>query len=147
MFAAMNLDPEATSSPRLRVVELASAGTDVDVDLGPVVAVGSAADIATAHAQPWLERATFTLTEDSVDDRRVVTVASVAAATAELVQRVDRWPQAAATCDDVLRSLQTGHANMERAHHRIACLFDFAVGPRIQGLVGSSRTGVVAEHP
>jgi enoyl-CoA hydratase/carnithine racemase len=105
MFAAMNLDPEAASSPRLRVVELASAGTDVDVDLGPVVAVGSAADIATAHAQQWLERATFTLTEDSVDDRRVVTVPSVAACTEELVQRVDRWPQAAATCDDVLRSL------------------------------------------
>lgn len=104
MFAAMNPDPEAASSPRLRVVELSSAGTDVDVDLGPVVAVGSAAEIATAHAQPWLERATFTLTEDSVDDRRVVTVPSVAAAKEELVQRVDRWPQAAAVCDDVLRS-------------------------------------------
>ena len=104
----MNLDLEAASSPRLRVVELASAGTDVDVDLGPVVAVGSAADIATTHAQPWLERATFTLTEDSVDDRRVVTVPSVAASTEELVQRVDRWPQAAATCDDVLRSLHRG---------------------------------------
>jgi hypothetical protein len=105
---AMNRDPGAASSPRLRVVELASAGTDVDVDLGPVVAVGSAADIATTHAQPWLERATFTLTQDSVDDRRVVTVPSVAASTEELVQRVDRWPQAAAICDDVLRSLHRG---------------------------------------
>jgi enoyl-CoA hydratase/carnithine racemase len=105
---AMNRDPGAASSPRLRVVELASAGIDVDVDLGPVVAVGSAADIATTHAQPWLERATFTLTQDSVDDRRVVTVPSVAASTEELVQRVDRWPQAAAICDDVLRSLHRG---------------------------------------
>src|SRR6202011_5173152 len=98
----MNLDPEAPSSPPLRVVELASAGTDVDVDLGPVVAVGSAADIATTHAQPWLERATFTLTQDSVDDRRVVTVPSVAASTEELVQRVDRWPQAAADRESVV---------------------------------------------
>jgi enoyl-CoA hydratase/carnithine racemase len=38
----------------------------------------------------------------------VVTVPSVAASTEELVQRVDRWPQAAATCDDVLRSLHPG---------------------------------------
>jgi enoyl-CoA hydratase/carnithine racemase len=105
MFAAMNLDPEAASSPRLRVVELASAPIDVDVDFGPLIGVGSAADIAAAHAQAWLERATFTLTEDAVDDRRAVTVRSVAASTEELVQRVDRWPQAAATCDDVLRSV------------------------------------------
>src|SRR6202045_5225861 len=105
---AMNPDPGAASLPRLRVVELASAGTDVDVDLGPVVAVGSAADIATTHAQPWLERATFTLTQDSVDDRRVVTGPSVAASTEEVVQRVHRWPQGAAICDDVLRSLHRG---------------------------------------
>jgi enoyl-CoA hydratase/carnithine racemase len=104
MFAAMNLDPEAASSARLKVVELASAGSDVDVDLGPVVALGSAAEIAAGHAQPWLQRATFTLTEDSVDDRRVVTVASVGAAKEELVQRVEQFPQAAAVCDDVLRS-------------------------------------------
>jgi enoyl-CoA hydratase/carnithine racemase len=104
MFAAMNLDPEAASAPHLRVVELASAGSDFDVGLGPVVALGSAAEIAAAHAQPSVQRATFTLTEDSVDDRRVVTVPSVAAAKEELVQRVDRCPQAAAVCDDVLRS-------------------------------------------
>ena len=149
MFAAMNLDPESASSLRLRIVDLAAIDpeADPDVDLGPLVAVGSAADIAAAHAQPWLERATFTLTEDSVDDRRVVTVPSVAASTEELVQRVDRWPQAAAICDDVLRLRRSGRADVERARHRIARLFDVAVGPRIQGLAGSSRTGVVAEHP
>ena len=32
------------------------------------VAVGSTADIAATHAQPWLERATFTLTEDLAED-------------------------------------------------------------------------------
>ena len=107
MFAAMNLVSDGTSSLRLRIVDLAAIDpeTDVDVGAGPVVAVGSAADIATADAQPWLQRATFTLTADSVDDRRVLTVPSVAACTEALVQRVDRWPQAAAVCDDVLRSI------------------------------------------
>jgi enoyl-CoA hydratase/carnithine racemase len=69
-----------------------------------VVAVGSAADIASAHAQLWLEQASFTLSEDAVRDRRVATVPSIAEAVAELTQRIDRWPQAAAICDDVLRS-------------------------------------------
>ena len=49
--------------------------------------------------------ATFTLTEDEVDDRRVVTVASVADAIDELTERVQRWPQAASICDDVLRTV------------------------------------------
>jgi Enoyl-CoA hydratase/isomerase len=107
MFAAMNLDPESASSLRLRVIDLAEAGAHIDADMlsAPMIAVGSAADIAAAHAQPWLERATFTLSEDAVHDRRVVTVPSVAAVAEELTQRVERWPQAAATCDDVLRSV------------------------------------------
>jgi hypothetical protein len=107
MFAAMNLDPESASSLRLRVIDLAEAGAHIDADMlsAPMIAVGSAANIAAAHAQPWLERATFTLSEDAVHDRRVVTVPSVAAVAEELTQRVERWPQAAATCDDVLRSV------------------------------------------
>jgi hypothetical protein len=82
MFAAMNLDPESASSLRLRVIDLAEAGAHIDADMlsAPMIAVGSAANIAAAHAQPWLERATFTLSEDAVHDRRVVTVPSVAAA-------------------------------------------------------------------
>jgi enoyl-CoA hydratase/carnithine racemase len=50
------------------------------------------------------EVATFTLVEQACDDRRTVTVPSVAAALAELELRCARWPQAAAVCDDVLRS-------------------------------------------
>ncbi|MBE1550962.1 enoyl-CoA hydratase/carnithine racemase [Mycobacterium sp. OAS707] len=61
---------------------------------GVVVAVGSPSD-----------EATFTLTEDDTDDRRAITVASVAAALAELAARCERWPQATAVCDDVLRSI------------------------------------------
>ncbi|KUI24901.1 enoyl-CoA hydratase [Mycobacterium sp. IS-1742] len=48
--------------------------------------------------------ASFTLTEAPSDDRRVVTVASVADTLAELDERCRRWPQAAAVCDDVLRA-------------------------------------------
>jgi enoyl-CoA hydratase/carnithine racemase len=107
MFAAMNLDPETASSLRLTIIDLAEAGAHIDADVlsAPMIAVGSAADIAAAHAQPWLDRASFTLSEDAMQDRRVVTVPSVAAAADELTQRVERWPQAAATCDDVLRAV------------------------------------------
>lgn len=51
------------------------------------------------------DRATFTLTEGSCDDRRVIAVPSVDAAVSELTERCERWSQAAAVCDDVLRSI------------------------------------------
>ncbi|PWQ88980.1 enoyl-CoA hydratase/isomerase family protein, partial [Enterococcus faecium] len=40
--------------------------------------------------------ATFTLTEAATDARRAVTVGSVPDALAELTERCERWPQAAA---------------------------------------------------
>ncbi|MGV0744093.1 enoyl-CoA hydratase/isomerase family protein [Mycolicibacterium sp. XJ870] len=49
--------------------------------------------------------ATFTLSEAACEDRRVVTVASVDQVVNALTQRCERWPQAAAVCDDVLRSV------------------------------------------
>lgn len=61
---------------------------------GVLVAVGDPSDGAT-----------FALTEDITDDRRAVTVASVPDALAELTRRCERWPQAAAVCDDVLRAV------------------------------------------
>jgi enoyl-CoA hydratase/carnithine racemase len=68
--------------------------TKVELAGGVVVAVGSPSDDAT-----------FTLTEDDCDDRRAITVPSVPYAIAELTERCQRWPQAAAVCDDVLRSI------------------------------------------
>lgn len=50
------------------------------------------------------DEATFTLTEDAIDDRRAVTVGSVSTTLTELEERCRRWPQAAAVCDDVLRA-------------------------------------------
>lgn len=49
--------------------------------------------------------ATFTLTEAPTGDRRKVTVPSISTALADLTARCTRWPQAAAVCDDVLRSV------------------------------------------
>lgn len=86
----------------LRIIDL-SAAPEVDNDLtaGPVVAAGSLRDAP----EFWLEKATFTLTEDGTEDRRVISVDSVPQAVAELTERVARWPQASAVCDDVLRAV------------------------------------------
>lgn len=61
---------------------------------GVVVALGSPS-----------EEATFTLTEDPIEDRRAITVVSVSDAVTDLTNRCQRWPQAAAVCDDVLRAV------------------------------------------
>ncbi|HYZ68929.1 MAG TPA: enoyl-CoA hydratase/isomerase family protein [Mycobacterium sp.] len=74
--------------------------TEVELAGGVVVAVGSPSDDAT-----------FTLTDDDGDDRRAITVPSIPYALAELTERCQRWPQASAICDDVLRSIDpTGPA-------------------------------------
>jgi enoyl-CoA hydratase/carnithine racemase len=87
----------------LRIVDVSEPPSDVDAApfAVPVVAVGSLA----RASEFWLQHATFTLTEDNTDDRRVITVGSARSAVAELVDRVNRWPLAAAVCDDVLRSV------------------------------------------
>lgn len=87
------------------VVDLGDPPTGSPAPTGVVVAVGSAATIASPRSQPWLERAAFTLSEDAAADRRIVTVGSIAVALAELTTRYEMWPQAATVCDDVLRAL------------------------------------------
>ncbi|EUA43152.1 enoyl-CoA hydratase/isomerase family protein [Mycobacterium xenopi 3993] len=90
----------------LRVVDL-SAAPDVNVAPPPgvIVAFGSATDLAAPYAETWLTTATFTITEDTGTDRRVITVDSVPKTLAELRERCAHWPQASAVCDDVLRSI------------------------------------------
>jgi enoyl-CoA hydratase/carnithine racemase len=68
--------------------------TNIELVAGVIVAVGSPSDDAT-----------FTLTDTDSEDRRCVTVASVQDALAGLAERCRQWPQAAAVCDDVLRSV------------------------------------------
>ena len=93
----------------LRVVDVSEPVSNLDAATvaDPVVAVGS----LDRASEFWLQQATFTLTEDDTDDRRAITVASIDSALADLAARVDRWPIAAATCDDVLRAVDpTGPA-------------------------------------
>ncbi|MGV0836778.1 enoyl-CoA hydratase/isomerase family protein [Mycolicibacterium thermoresistibile] len=66
----------------------------VQLSDGVVIGIGSPA-----------EDATFTLTEEPVDDRRAVTVESVSETLDLLREQCGRWPQTAAVCDDVLRSI------------------------------------------
>lgn len=87
----------------MQVVDLGAPPTGPAPPTGVIVAVATAADIASPAAQPWLDRASFTLSEDAVTDRRVVTVESTATALTELTTRYEMWPQAATVCDDVLR--------------------------------------------
>ena len=71
-----------------------------EVELSGGVLIGVPSD-----GESPLEHPTFTLAEDDCDDRRAITVASVPDALAELTERCARWPQAAAICNDVLRSV------------------------------------------
>ncbi len=85
-----------------RVVDLSAPPQPDDVALpGVEIAFGS----PQGAPEYWLERASFTLTEEVCPDRRVVTVASVADTLAELTERCARWPHASGVCDDVLRTL------------------------------------------
>jgi enoyl-CoA hydratase/carnithine racemase len=70
--------------------------------LGVVVAFG---DPDGPAAEYWLRTATFTFVEGPCADRRTVSVDSIPAALQQIEERAARWPQAAAVCDDVLRSL------------------------------------------
>ena len=97
----------AHNDPAVQVVDLAD---DVPIDDHTsagniVVAVG---DLTAPNAGHWLDAATFTLTEDPVTDRRVVTVDSVDVAVADLVERIGGRPQAATVCADVLRAFDPG---------------------------------------
>jgi enoyl-CoA hydratase/carnithine racemase len=84
----------------LRVVDLSTAPPrDADVPPGVTVAYGSPLN------EYWLNTATFTLTEEPSNDRRVVTVDSVPDTLAELAERCEYWPHSSAMCDDVLRAI------------------------------------------
>lgn len=86
----------------ISVVDL-EATPDAEPGAGIIIATGARLD--TAHAGHWLERASFTLSEKEVADRRVITVGSVAEALADIADRCRRRPHAAAICDDVLRAV------------------------------------------
>ncbi|MEZ0383871.1 MULTISPECIES: enoyl-CoA hydratase/isomerase family protein [Mycobacteriaceae] len=86
----------------ISVVDL-DGNPDAEPGAGIIIATGSRFD--TAHAQHWLQRATFTLSEAEATDRRIITVGSVAEALADIADHCRRRPHAAAICDDVLRAV------------------------------------------
>jgi enoyl-CoA hydratase/carnithine racemase len=86
----------------LRIIDLTDPPHPDDVvPPGVLVAAGPVDDAC----EYWLEHATFTLTEDSADDRRMIRVDSVRDTLADVARRCRRWPRASAVCDDVLRSV------------------------------------------
>lgn len=90
----------------MRVVGLSDPpDNDTDIPRPRGVVVASGPDLTAPYAEYWLQQATFTLTELQDADPRVVTVDSVADTLVELSRRYQRWPRAAAVCDDVLRSV------------------------------------------
>jgi hypothetical protein len=90
----------------LRILDVSEQAPDVlDSRAAPFVVPVVAVGPLTHASEFWLQHATFTLTEDDTDDRRAITVPSIDAAIAQLAARADRWPLAAAVCDDVLRSV------------------------------------------
>ncbi|GFG70774.1 enoyl-CoA hydratase/isomerase family protein [Mycolicibacter senuensis] len=86
----------------ISVVDL-DGNPDAEPGAGIIIATGSRFD--TAHAEHWLQRATFTLSEAEATDRRVITVGSVAEALAGIADHCRRRPHAATICDDVLRAV------------------------------------------
>ncbi|WP_046317074.1 enoyl-CoA hydratase/isomerase family protein [Mycobacterium sp. UM_Kg1] len=91
----------------IRTVDLDVSEDGLDAEPGAGIIVATGTGLGTPHAQRWLERAAFTLSEADTDDRRVITVASVSEALADLADRCRRRPHAAAICDDVLRAVDT----------------------------------------
>jgi enoyl-CoA hydratase/carnithine racemase len=108
----------------------------VELAGGVVVAVGSPSDDAT-----------FTLTEQECDDRRVVTVPSVPQAVAELTERCQRWPQAAAVCDDVLRAVDPKAPAFAGVITESLAYSTLQSGPEFAGWLAQRGPATVAHIP
>ncbi|WP_457540210.1 enoyl-CoA hydratase/isomerase family protein [Williamsia sp. R60] len=76
--------------------EWSLTGPTVGVCRGPLPTSGPAAQ--------WLDRASFTLTDQVADDPRLVQVASIDETVALIIERIAARPVAATICDDVLRA-------------------------------------------
>ena len=103
---------------------------------GVVVAVGSPSDDAT-----------FTLTEDDYDDRRAVKVPAVSHALAELTERCQRWPQASAVCDDVLRSIDPAGPTRPGVITESLAYSTLQSGPEFARWLAARRPAAVPDIP
>lgn len=130
----------------LRVIDLGAPPDDAEnaAPPGVVVAVGPIA----AAPEYWLQRATFTLTEDRTDDRRVVTVDSLPEALAELTERCERRPHATAVCDDVLRVIDPAGPTLAGVMTESLAYSTLQAGPEFAGWLaerGPARMPEIAD--
>lgn len=130
----------------LRVIDLGAPPDDAEnaAPPGVVVAVGPIA----AAPEYWLQRATFTLTEDRTDDRRVVTVDSLPEALAELTERCERRPHATAVCDDVLRVIDPAGPTLAGVVTESLAYSTLQAGPEFAGWLaerGPARMPEIAD--
>ena len=92
--------------PALRVVDLSDPPTGPECTAPPGRWSSPSATRTRRSAEYWLQQATFTLAEASSEDRRHGDGAvGRRRRWTELAERCERWPHAAAVCDDVLRAV------------------------------------------
>jgi enoyl-CoA hydratase/carnithine racemase len=126
----------------LHVVDLADPAGPVPP--GIVIATG---DLRADGAEYWLQRATFTLTEKVCADRRTVRVPSTTAAVAELRERIETWPQAAAMCDDVLRAVDVAAPAFAGVITESLAYSTLQAGPEFAGWLAERGPAIMPEIP
>lgn len=126
----------------MRVVDLA----DEPADPGPgvVVAVG---DLTAPHAEYWLDRATFTLTDQPTTDRRAVTVRYVHLDVGRLQNQCEVSPHAAQIGDDVLRALDPSAPAYRGVITESLAYSTLQAGPEFQAWLAQREPAPVPDIP
>lgn len=124
-------------------VDLDAPVPDASPGVGIIIAAGARFD--TVHAEHWLQHATFTLSEAETSDRRVIRVASVPEALAEITDRCARWPQAAAICDDVLRAVDPSAPALSGLVTESLAYSVLQAGPEFAGWLAARGPATVPE--
>ncbi|MFL0274515.1 enoyl-CoA hydratase/isomerase family protein [Mycobacterium sp. SMC-19] len=127
----------------IATIDLDAAVPDAAPGAGIIIAAGARFD--TSHSDHWLQHATFTLSETETTDRRVITVASVPEALAEITDRCARWPQAAAICDDVLRAVDPAAPARSGVVTESLAYSVLQAGPEFAGWLAARGPAAVSE--
>jgi enoyl-CoA hydratase/carnithine racemase len=93
------------------------------------------------------EAATFTLCEEPCDDERTITVPSIEAALDGIATRIERWPIAAAVCDDVLRAFDDHAPTMRGVITESLAYSTLQSGPEFARWLGERGPATVPELP
>ncbi|MGV9802090.1 enoyl-CoA hydratase/isomerase family protein [Mycobacterium sp. NPDC003449] len=110
---------------------------------GPVeLAGGVLVAVGTPH-----DDAVFTLVKEPSDDPRTVAVPSVLGAMAELTERCQRWPQAAAVCGDVLGSVDVHAAALPGVITESLAYSTLQSGPEFARWLAERGPATVPEPP